>query len=135
MQQAVCHYRSRGGNKQGRTLNLPYNCSLYKGLIAGMRCALPCQKSKPVSIIEFVFTCLDLTISFTDLQRYHCQQMQKNGIYRMPKQIGHVTPPEFQLPSCLGTFPISVEPPEASKAQRYSCQGQNRDDKAFLLRL
>ena len=59
--------------------------------------------------------------------------MQKNEIYRMPKQVRHVTPPEFQLHCCLGTSPISLEPPEAPKAQRYSCQGLNRIDKAFLL--
>lgn len=58
--------------------------------------------------------------------------MQESGIYRMPKQVRHATPPEFQLYCCLGTFPISLAP-EAPKAQRYSCQGLNRSDKAFLL--
>lgn len=61
--------------------------------------------------------------------------MQENGIYRMPRQVRRVTSPKFQLYLCLDTFPISLKPPEAQKAQRYSCQGLNRIDKTFLLLL
>lgn len=78
--------------------------------------SLPLQ-NKPVSNIEFgSFFCLLIIIK----QRYlykdiHCLQMHENGIYRMPKQVRHVTPLEFQL-CCLDPFPISLEPPEAPKA-------------------
>jgi len=60
------------------------------------------------------FSCLDIIIKqiYKDI---YCLQMQKNGIYGMPKQVRHVTPAEFQLHYCLGAFPISLEPPEAQR--------------------
>lgn len=78
------------------------------------------------------FACLDIIIKqlYADI---HCLRMQKNGIYGKPKQVRRITPAEFQLHFCLATSPISLEPPEATKARRYLCQGLNRIDKAFLL--
>lgn len=82
--------------------------------------SLPLQ-NKSVSNIEFggFFFCLFIIMKqiYKDI---NCLQMQESGIYRMPKQVRHVTPLEFQLCCCLDTCPISLEPPEAPKAQRYS---------------
>lgn len=58
-------------------------------------------------MIEFIFflVCLIIKQLYKDI---HCLQLQQNGIYRMPKQVRHITPAEFQLCFCLGTFPISL---------------------------
>lgn len=122
-------------HKENFSLTLQCNCfSIHRGHIRGIRClslALPCQRNKPVSRIEFGLSCLDMIIKQIH-KDIHYLQMQKNRIYRMPKQVRHATPSESQLHCCLGTFPVSLEPPEAPEAQRYSCQRLNRLDKSFL---